>query len=778
MARANGDGAQAPSTDPFERWARLVFRRKLAFLLLPVLVTLAMLPLAGGVTERLSASGWLPAGAPSHEVERVLKQEFGRHGANHYLLFRDPTGQLHATAPEFRREVARAVAPLRADPNVAAMYTYGSTSSEALNAKLISADGSASLVVITLRVGVVAATTSFPEFHSKVHSDRLDVRVGGWPAISDAFREVTLTDLGRAELISLPLALILLLVVFGGLIAASLPLLIGILTIGATLASISLISRFMETSIFAVNIATMIGFALAVDYSLFLVARFREELRSHDVETALARSLATSGRAVLYSGLTVAIGIAGLAIFGSPAMISMGIAGLLVVALGLAYSFTALTAAIAMLGPRINAARVLPTGIGIGRRGRFWSGLASRVMAHPARFVLPVLVALILAGLPFLHYRGAAPTMDMLPADREARGVYDTVLADFPDATLSPLTVVVRPRRGAMTSAANLQDLATFSDEVARLPGVRNVETIWNYVPSGVGAYGLSGTLLLDETLRREATRFLTADAAVIEVALERSDTDPASLDLVQTLRERGYELSRGAFDVEVGGGAAVNLDLADNVVSRAPWAVLAVLIVTFLVLFAQLGSILLPLKAIVLNLLSLTASYGALVWIFQDGHLTALLGFEPLGYTVLMVPVMMFCFMFGLSMDYEVLMLSRIKEEYERHGDNTSAVTSGLQATGSVVTSAALIMFVVFAAFGTGQLLMIQALGVGLAIAVAIDATLIRAILVPAMMRLLGDRNWWAPSWARRNRRDGQERVFPVNSHPASVAATRPRSE
>ena len=778
MTRAQHDHHRVVPADAYERWGRFVYRHRLAFLFVPVLLTLALAPLLGGITDRLSAAGWLRESGPTHDVESALQEEFGRRGANHYLLFRDPTGRLRATDAEFRREVARTVAPLLANPDIAAVYTYGSTPSAELNAKLISADGYRSLVVITLEVGIVEATDEFAMLRDEVDSDRLEVMVGGWPAIGSAFRAVTVDDLARAERIALPLVLLLLVVVFGGLAAASLPLLTGVLTIGATLAAISLLSRSMETSLFAVNIASMIGFALAVDYSLFLVVRFREELRRGDVEAALARTVATAGRAVLFSGLTVAIGIVALVIFGSPAMVSMGLAGMLVVTLGLTYSFTFLLAAIALLGRRIDALGVLPRSLRrrAAMRGGFWSQLARRVMAHPIRFALPVLGLLLVAGLPFRHYHGAAPTMDMLPADREARQVYETVRTEFPQATLSPVHVVVRPTRGAMTSAGNLDDLREFARTVEELPGVGSVETIWSYAPDGIGAYALSGTLLLDETLRREASRFLTADAAVLEVALTGSDTDPVAFDLVRHLRADGYALSRGAFMVEVGGGAAVNLDLADQTTGRAPWAVLFVLIVTWGVLYLQLGSFVLPLKAILLNLLSLSASFGALIWIFQDGHLAGLLGFEPLGYTVLMVPVMMFCFMFGLSMDYEVLMLSRIKEEYDRHGNNTRAVAAGLQATGGVVTSAALIMFVVFAAFGTGELLMIQALGVGLAIAVALDATLIRALLVPAMMRLLGDWNWWAPAWARRGA--AGERALPSGSRPASVAIPPHRAE
>jgi RND superfamily putative drug exporter len=256
----------------------------------------------------------------------------------------------------------------------------------------------------------------------------------------------------------------------------------------------------------------------------------------------------------------------------------------------------------------------------------------------------------------------------------------------------------------------------------------------------------------------------VTDDAALLEVMTGGDDTDPANEALVAWLRAQGPALADGAFSIQVGGGTAVTLDLVGGINRRAPYAVGFVVLVTYVVLFLLLGSVLLPLKAILMNLLSLSASYGALVWVFQEGHLSGLLGFEPLGYTTATVPVMMFCFVFGLSMDYEVLMLTRIKEEYERTGDNALAVARGLEATGRVVTSAALVMVVVFGAFGGSRVLLVQSLGIGLALAVAIDATLVRALLVPATMRLLGDWNWWAPVWLRRL---GGGRVVPATQPP-----------
>jgi RND superfamily putative drug exporter len=377
----------------------------------------------------------------------------------------------------------------------------------------------------------------------------------------------------------------------------------------------------------------------------------------------------------------------------------------------------------------------------------FWHALALRVMRRPLAVLVPTLAILVLLGLPFLEYRGASPGMTMLPPDQEVRRLYDAVQRDFPQTSLSPVYVLLRPRQGAMTEAGNLAALDAVGDAIAARPGVRRVEGIWAHVDDllpGATAGQVAAALAARPDWRQLAGRYLTDDAALLEVMPAGDDTDPTTADLVEWLRQTGDGLADGAFSVRVGGGAAVTRDLVAGIEGRAPLAVGFVVVVTSVVLYLLLGSVLLPLKAVLMNLLSLTASYGALVWVFQEGHLADLLGFEPLGYTTATVPVMMFCFVFGLSMDYEVLMLTRIREEYERAGDTAVAVARGLEATGRVVTSAALVMVVVFGAFGASRVLLIQSLGVGLALAVALDATLVRALLVPATMRLLGDWNWW----------------------------------
>jgi RND superfamily putative drug exporter len=833
----------------FERWGRAVYRWRWPVFLFSLLLSLAVVPLARDATSRLSAGGWIGKETEAFKVDRALAEEFGRRGANHYLLFRDPTGQLLATDPAFQAEVEETLAPLREAPDVAAIYSYGGPGSEALADLLLSADRRSSLAVVTLTVPVDEATADYPAFRERVRSDRLEVVVGGWPGATRAFTALAEEDLRRAELVTLPLTLLLLVLVFGSLVAAGLPLLVGGLAILGTLAGVGLLARLTPTSVFVLNVATMLGLAIAIDYALFLVSRFREELHrpGASIEDALGRTTATAGRAVFVSGLMVAIGVAGLAFFPTPALRSIAIGGALVVVLGVGFSLTALAALLAILGHRVDRLRLrlprprwartggggedewpAPRGAGcplgdpaLRRQSRmnpagvggdaaiaggvfspgcplgvtsssqpsalwaisnpadrrravstpsspsahgFWHALATRVMRRPLAFLIPTLVVLLLAGLPFAAYHGGSPGMTMLPPDQEARQLYDAVQRDFPQTSLSPVYVLLRPAQGVMTDAANLAALRAFGEEVERQPGVRRVEGLWAYVndvlPGATPAQVAAGLRLRDDW-RQLAGRFVSEDAALLEVMSGGDDTDPANEALVAWLRAQGPALAGGAFAVQVGGGTAVTLDLVAGINRRAPIAVGFVVVVTYFILFLLLGSVLLPLKAILMNLLSLTASYGALVWVFQEGHFSGALGFEPLGYTTATVPVMMFCFVFGLSMDYEVLMLTRIKEEYERTGDNALAVARGLEATGRVVTSAALVMVVVFGAFGVSRILLVQSLGVGLALAVALDATLVRALLVPATMRLLGDWNWWVPA---RLRRLGGRRSAPVS--------------
>jgi len=486
---------------------------------------------------------------------------------------------------------------------------------------------------------------------------------------------------------------------------------------------------------------------VAIDYSLFVVSRFREEIRARPAPEALARTVATAGRAILFSGLTVAIGLLGMLFLGLGNLGSIGWSGTIVVALAVVHGLTTLPALLAVLGPRVNALRVPflhREGTGLG----FWHGLAATVMAHPWRVFVPVVGVLLLFGLPFLHLRVGSGDATSLPPEAESRRGDDLLRREFPGGDDNQIVAVLDAGPGSPLEAARVAQTYSLSRWLGSRPHVLRVDSFVDLHPSlGLATYQQIAALprearppQLEAALRHTVGEHV---AMLVVTTNLRAATDEARA-LVQEIR-RAHPPFDG--EVLVTGQTAFDLDFIGLVVRHAPLAIGLVVIVTYLVLYVLLDSVLLPLKAIVMNLLSITASYGALVWIFQDGHLAALLDFTP-GPIQAATPLIMFCLVFGLSMDYEVLLLSRVREEYERTGDNARAVAVGLERTGRLITGAAAIMATVFFGFGLARSVIIQAVGVGIGIAVVVDATIVRALLVPATMRLMGRWNWWQPAW------------------------------
>jgi RND superfamily putative drug exporter len=738
-------------------------------LIVPAMIALACLPFAVTVNDNLSTGGWLPSGSESVQVDHRLRNEFGRHSTAHYILFADPTGQLVATDIGFQREVERTVAPLRLDPSVTAIHTWGTSANGALRPLLISDDERQSLAIVMVDQNVKAAATGIPRLRNLLQNDVLDVQIGGWPAITSEFRDLTSSDLARAEMISIPITLIVLLVVFGGFAVAGLPLVATVLALLPTLAVVALVSRYIETSVFTINVVMMIGLAIGIDYALIFVTRYREQLATNGREESIGIAMATAGRTIIVSGAAVAIGLLGLLTFGVEAATATALAGSCVVIFGVLVSLSALPAALFLLGSRALGRQVVPHRLKLADTGKFARiAVATRALLdrHPGFALVAACALLLLFAAPVLKMKPEPPTMTVLPASQPSRQVFETVQAEFSTSSLSPITIVVVPRNEQqMTTARNLRALSEFTNALSGIEGVGHVVSVWSFMPPGIGSSFLSGGIRVDQDLAGVVKPYLTENAAVIEVNVHATARSDTAKDIMETIRNEHLPLSDGDFTVMVGGETATSVDLIEHISNRAPWTLGFVLLATALVLLAQFRSVLLPIKAILLNLLSLSASFGAVVWVFQQGHLSGILGFEPLGHTIVIVPVLMFCFMFGLSMDYEVIMLSRIREAWLDTGDNNRAIEIGLRGSARIVTSAALIMVIVFAAFGGSELQVIQQIGMGLTVAVLIDATLIRLVALPAAMRLMGRWNWWAPSFRRTSIRGDA----PVPGSPVS---------
>ena len=759
----------------FARWGRFVYRRRRWVAVLALLAAGVSLTLAARVSSVLSTGGWYDPNSESQQVVGRLAADYGQSGGSMVVLFQAP-GRSDASSGAFQGEIAAAMTSLRSDPRVASIVGYAQTGDPAF----ISTAGDATWVLVNLNMSQDDAITAVDSIRAEIATPAgFSVDLTGQAPLSAAISAQSEKDLSRAETISLPIALIILVLVFGSLVAAGLPLLVAGLTIPTTLALVWVIAQRLTMSIFVTSVVTMLGLALAIDYSLFMVSRFREELAcGATVEEAVEKAVATSGKAVAFSGTAVAIGLSGLLVFRAPTLSSMGIGGALIALCSVLYALTFLPAILGMLGPRVERLRVPRPSMPALLRFRasaapdaaaseiaetpespvrtgLWERIASAVMRRPVAVMLPVLALLLVFGLPFLGERGGLPGANVLPAANQARQTWNTIETDFPAGETSPIDILVTVN-GDPLSSSNAAALSDYSARLRGVAGVSKVSGPYSLVdPTGqpMPASAISAVLSAPSGSRPAALNGLIAadvrgSTVHLQVVSPLAGTN-AGQTLVQTIRD----LNPGpGLSVAVGGADASSLDFLNAQNAEMPGAVAFILIAMALMLLLQFGSAVLPLKAVVMTLLSLTASFGALVWIFQDGNLSSLLGFSSPGFTVAIVPILMFSIIFGLSMDYEVLLLSRIQEAYRRDGDTTRAVAEGLSRTGRVITGAALIMVSVFAAFGTGDLIIIKSLGIGMAIAVLLDATIIRALLVPATMRLLGRRAWWSParlSWA-----------------------------
>lgn len=756
----------------FESWGRFVHRWRWQVLVASALLLAAsIVALVTGGT--LTTSGPLDPQIEAARTSQLMGKELPKAesnagsntgsntGSNFLVIFSSITQS--ATDPGFRSSVEQALQPLGGDSRVTSVMTPYNVPTPAAAATLISKDGHRALAIISLKDGPAESRKYVDEVSGKVHSRQLQVLATGTVAINHAFDTTLESDLKRAEYVSLPITLLLLVLVFGAVVAAILPLGTGILAVLGGVGGTLFLARFTDMSTYAINIVTLIGLGVAIDYSLFIVNRFREELSSgRDREAAMGVTMATAGRAITFSGITVAIGLSCLFFYKGTFLASMGAAGAIVVAMAVIYALTFLPALLATLGPRVDRLRIpMPRRSG----GGFWRGLALWVMRRPVLVLAPSLAALLVVGIPFFHLRLANGDVDQLPPNVQARQGYDVLIRDFPGQDQNSYSVVVYYPDGHPLTADRVGAAYDLSHRIAGMPNVLRVESPVDADPTLSRADYQRLLSQPPDQMPPQLAQLVKQDTGPHILVLHAFTNQPASSDAARNLlRDFRQDQAVPGGQVLVTGQTAFDVDIIGFVTQRTPYAVAFAVLVTYLVLFLLTGSVLLPLKAVVMNLVSLTASFGALVWLFQDGHLSQQLGFTPQSIDPT-IPVLMFAIVFGLSMDYEVLLVSRIQEEYHRTHDNRRAVAEGLQRSGRLITGAAAIMVAVFLAFGLAEVVYIKAIGLGLAIAIAVDATVVRALVVPAIMRLMGRLNWWAPRplvWLHRRLSLGELRLAP----------------
>jgi RND superfamily putative drug exporter len=775
VAAAGGAAPRRPSlsghvrephpTGIFAALGRFDYRFRKLLPVIGLLLVIGVNVWAGLAGGKLIQGGWVISGSQEQQATALLADRFGEQATTMLVVYRDPDGD--AASPAFQQTIRESLSEVADDPVVDHVTTYA----DAPDPRFLSRDGTAALAVVTIDKEMEDSVDDAARLTGKVHRpDGVTTYVTGIPQLYHEFNGKIESDLVQAELISLPIALVILLVVFGTLVGAALPLLMAAVALPSTFAIISLLAGVTDMSVFVTNIATMIGLALAIDYSLFMVSRFREELRHHDVEIAVERMMGSVGKAVAVSGVAVAIGLSSLTVFEADALRSMGWGGIVTVLSTLVFGLTVLPALLALLGHRINRLRVPLPGwlrrveddpdLADARLGHgAWGWIAARVMRRPVLVSVPVLAGLLLLGLPFLSTQlSTGQNLEDLP-DTPARVGFEVIADEFPGGQSDPVTVALTWPGDDLSngiSADRQAALGRYVDSLRGIDGVTDVESIGN-APAGMDEQQYRQLLALPPSQRPAETQAAlapylrglvagdTAKLTVYSSLLPDSAEGRALVDAV-----RAAPTPDGA-QALTGGLPSRSHDFMESFQHAVPIAVLIVVGVTAGVLFLTFGSVFLPLKAVLMSLMSITASFGALVWIFQEGHLSSLLGFQAGGTTAAWLPLIMFAILFGLSMDYEVLLLSRIRERYLAHGDNTRAVAEGIGITGGIITGAALIMVAVFAAFALSSITFIKAIGFSMALAVLIDATIVRGLLVPAFMRVMGWVNWWAPAWLQR---------------------------
>lgn len=719
-------------------------------LILGIAALLAVITAVFGipVANHLSAGGFQDPGSESARATQLLGEKFGQSDQQLLITITDPTGAASSRAAAAGADI---VAGFDASPNVMSV-TSPWTAPPAAAAELVSTDGNTGLIIATMAGGENDAQNYAAELAGPVVGDRdgLTIRAGGTSMIYKQINDQTMQDLLRMEAIAIPLSFLVLVWVFGGLVAAALPMIVGLMAVLGAMAVLRVFTSFTEVSIFALNITTALGLALAIDYTLLILSRYRDEIAGGATrEAALMRTMATAGRTVLFSAVTVALSLSALLLFPMYFLKSFAYSGIATVAFAVAAAVIVTPAAIVVLADRLDALdlrrlarRVLrrPEPVAKPVEQLFWYRSTKFVMRRAILIGTAIVALLVLLGAPFLRIEFGSPDDRVLPKSASSHQVGDQLRNDFASNFFTGLSVVIPQAAGATES-----ELDRYAADLSRVPEVSLVSS-----PGGTFVNGDKIGPPSAPTGVAEGSAFLS----VRSTAPLFSDASKSQLDRLQAVAEPAGR------DVLFGGGAQINRDVVSAVTSRIPLVLGLIGVITFVLLFLLTGSLVLPLKAIVLNVLSLSAAFGALVWVFQEGHLGAL-GTTPTGTIEANIPVLMFCIAFGLSMDYEVFLLARIREYWlnskQGKADNDESVALGLARTGRVVTAAALIMSIAFAALIAAQVSFMRIFGLGLTLAVLVDATLVRMTLVPAFMHVMGRWNWWAPKpLARLHQRFG----------------------
>src|SRR5579875_736296 len=741
-------------------YGRVVYRLRWLFILLWLVGLGASIPFTISIGNVLNGGDYSMQNSESSHVSTIMSNTLHQNAAQLIVVFQ--ASHMSIGNITYQQEVNSFVSKARMLAHITSV-----------NTQTDSRDGRTAFVVLTYNTGSdyvesnLAAVRQILPLQNATNPAH--AYLTGGPAIDKEFSQITSQDVEHAEFIALPISLLVLLLVFNSLIAALLPIVLAMVAVPSALAVIYFIGSHMSTSIFVLNVASIIGLGISIDYSLFMTRRYREELaRGRSRQEAIAWTISTAGVAILFSGMTVMIGFIGLLLVSVEFMASFGLGGAVVVCIAVLAALTLLPSLLSVLGPHVNSLRIpglkRAEALFSMRRGKsretqekvgFWGAWAEVVMRRPILVLLITCALLAGMGWPIFSINMGQSQVSALPTSSEARQGYDILNAQFPADNSNPVSIIAQaPGGSSMLTSTNLSRLDHLTQWLETRAHVTNVTSL-THLPSTPGTPALSETQLAalyssgaykqNAGLAQFVSSTTRGNTTLITVDTNTKMDSPQGKALINQLRA-GDKAAGEGLTVLVGGEQASSLDFTNGLYSKFPVTVLFILLATYIILLFMFRSVLLPLKAVLMNVLSVCAALGLLVFIFQWGNLSNILDFTASGFIDTVIPALMFCILFGLSMDYEVFLLSRIREEWLRTHDNRQAVACGLEKTGGVITNAALLFVIVTAAFIFTRLLITKEMGLGMALAVFVDATIIRSLLVPATMRLLGRWNWWFP--------------------------------
>lgn len=728
----------------FYKLGRIVYSLRWYLILIWALLILASIFVLIDITAPFKSTGFSDESSTSAKAQHYINQQLGYNNENKLLIiYHSPT--LLVTNPLFIKKIKNSLAELKDFPIKNEIILPSD------NKNQISKDKHSAYAVIIIKSQEVLDDKKLNLLKSLITTpSNMTIEIGGQAIFISEINKQTEVDLYRADFIATPLAIITLLVVFGSLIAALLPILLGGGCAIVILTSLYLIGQTCTLSVYTLNIALLLGLCLSLDYSLFIINRFREELhKKTSLEEVIAMTVETAGKAIFFSGLAVLVSLSALFLFPINILFSMAVGGVIAVFVAVLNAIVVLPAVLSVLRKRIDFLTIHFPHKDKENKLSLWRWLAGKIVKRPLFFFFPTLIFLLLLGYPFLSAKFGVSDYRVTPKESDSRQFFDTYAEDFDIKSLTPIILLIQSPHSYILSLNNLLKLHSFAKQLKQDSSIASIKGIISSDSklNGKDYYRLYSTPKKD--MPAKVKQLLSTSTkhsfTVLNVDSKHGINSPKTTELVKKLQNTKIS---SRFHMEITGIPAINVDVLKQIYERLPFALLWIISFTYLILLLLLRSLFLPLKAIIMNLLSLCACYGALVLVFQDGYLAKYLNFEPQGILDISLLVIIFCALFGFSMDYEVFLLSRIKEDYEACGNNKNSIIFGIEKSSRIITSAALIVIFICGSFLVADVLMVKAFGLGIAVAIFVDAFLIRTLLVPSTMALLEKWNWYLPKW------------------------------